>query len=182
MNLFATSPDWIVWILIALLAAATIQDTVQLKISNVISGAVLVLAIVAMALAGFSLGLWQNALVFAVVFAIGAFLFARDVLGGGDVKLFAAVALWVDLATALRLVLTIVLVGGLVAILIIVLRLISPKWLTSRVRTLQPKAGIPYGIAIAAGTLLIVSLSGPPEKEVPYVPINVPAKAPARAG
>jgi prepilin peptidase CpaA len=182
MNLFVTSPQWIVWVLIALLAAATIQDTVQLKISNLICGSVLLLAIVAIALSGFSISLWQNAVVFAVVFAIGAFFFSRDVLGGGDVKLFAAVALWVDLSTALRLVLTILLAGGLVAILIIVLRLIAPQWLTSRVKTLQPKAGIPYGIAIAAGTLLIVSLSAPPEKEVPYVPINVPAKAPARAG
>ena len=182
MNLFVTSPQWIVWVLIALLAAATVQDTVQLKISNLICGSVLALAIVAMALSGFSVSLWQNALVLAIVFAIGAFLFSRDVLGGGDVKLFAAVALWVDLPTALRLILTILLAGGLVAILIIMLGLVSPQWLTSRVRTLQPKAGIPYGIAIAAGTLLIVSLSAPPVKEAPYVPINAPAKAPAGTG
>jgi prepilin peptidase CpaA len=182
VNLFATSPQWVVWVLVALLAAATIQDTVQLKISNLICGSVLLLAFVAMAESGLSLSLWQNVVVFTVVFAVGAFLFSRDFLGGGDVKLFAAVALWVDLPTALRLVGTILLAGGLLAVLIIVLRLVSPKSVASRVKTLQPKAGIPYGVAITAGTLLVVALSVSPAKEAPYIPINVPSKAPARAG
>lgn len=180
MNLFATSPEWIVWVLVALLVAAMVQDAVQLRISNVISGSVLVLAIVAMAASGFRIGLWQNALVFAVVLTIGAFLFERGILGGGDVKLFAAVGLWVDLASALRLLGCVAIAGGLLALLIIFLRTIAPKRLASHVKTLQPRAGIPYGIAIAAGTLLVLSLWSQPPRQVPYVPI--PAKAPASAG
>jgi prepilin peptidase CpaA len=182
MNLFATSPQWIVWLLVVLLAAATIQDAIQLRISNIICGSVLVLAIVAMVASGLRVGLWQNCVVFAVVLTIGAALFAREVLGGGDVKLFAAVGLWVDVSTALRLVIAIVIAGGLLALTIIALRTVAPKSLAGRVKTLQPKAGIPYGIAIAAGTLLVLAMPAPGVKEVPYVPIKVPAKVPAQAG
>lgn len=181
MNLFLTSPDWIVWMLVALLAAATVQDAVQLKISNYICGGVLILAIVAMAVSGFRVSLWQNAVVFAAILAVGAFLFDRAVLGGGDVKLFAAVGLWVNLSAAIWLVVSIAIAGGLLALIMIFLRSYVPQALAKRVRTLQPKAGIPYGIAITAGTLLMLA-PGPQEKSVPYVPVNVPAKAPARAG
>ena len=181
MNLLATSPQWIVWVLVALLAVATIQDSMQLKISNLISGSVLVLAIVAMAASGVRISLWQNVLVFVVVLTIGAILFARDVLGGGDVKLFATVALWVDLATALRLVAAIVIAGGILALANILLRTFVPKSLAARVKTLQPRAGIPYGIAITAGTLLVLAMT-PRPPEVPYVPVKALAKAPARAG
>lgn len=182
VNLFVTSPAWLVWVLVALLAAATIQDAVQMRISNLISGAVLGLAIVAVVLSGPRISLWQNVLVFAIVLAIGAILFARKVLGGGDVKLFAAVALWVDLATALRLIPAILIAGGLEALLILSLRTVAPESVAKRVRTLQRRAGIPYGIAIAAGTLLVLMIPPPQTREVPYVPIKVPAKAPARAG
>lgn len=182
MNLLATSADWILWALVALLAAATIQDAIQLKISNIICGSVLVLAAVAMAVSGFQPGLWQNAVVFAVVLAIGMFLFERHVLGGGDVKLFAAVALWVDFGSALRLVASILIAGGILAVVIILLRMATPRSIASRVKTLQPKAGIPYGIAIAAGTFLGIAIPGPRQGQVPQVPIDLAAKAPARAG
>ena len=181
MNLFVTSPEWIVWLLVALLAAATIQDGVQLKISNYICGGVLILAVVAMAVSGFRLGLWQNAVVFAAVLVVGMFLFERNVLGGGDVKLFAALGLWVDFGTAVWLVASIAIAGGLLAVTMIFLRSFVPDAVSRRVKTLRPRAGIPYGIAIAVGTLLVVSLSGPPAKQVPYVPVKGLAKTPAQA-
>jgi prepilin peptidase CpaA len=177
MNLFATSPEWIVWLLVALLAVATIQDAVQLRISNIISGSVLILAVVAMVMSGFQASVWQNAVVFAVVLTIGTLLFSRNILGGGDVKLFAGVALWADFASALQLIASILVAGGILAIIIITLRLLAPKKLTSRVKTLQPRAGIPYGIAIAAGTLLVLALPGPSEQQLPYAPTHLPAHA-----
>jgi prepilin peptidase CpaA len=177
MNLFTTSPEWIVWLLVGLLAAATIQDAVQLRISNIISASVLILAIVAMAVSGFQASVWQNAVVFALVLTIGTLLFSRNILGGGDVKLFAGVALWADFASALQLIASILVAGGILAIIIITLRLLAPKKLTSRVKTLQPRAGIPYGVAIAAGTLLVLALPGPSEKQLPYAPTHLPAHA-----
>jgi len=181
MNLFVSSPDWIVWLLVAFLAAATIQDAVQLKISNYICAAVLVLAVVAMALSGFRVSLWQNVVIFTAILTIGAFLFERGVLGGGDVKLFAAVGFWANLQAALWLVVSVAIAGGLLALAMIFLRTFVPKGLARRVKTLQPKAGIAYGIAITAGTLMML-VPGPREKSVPYVPISAPAKAPAQSG
>lgn len=158
MNLFETSPMWALWLLSALLAAAAIQDAVSLRISNVLTGTVLVLAIVAMAVSGFQLGLWQNLAVFLIVLGVGTLLFSNNVLGGGDVKLLAALSLWTDFPTALRLVVSICIAGGLLALLIITLRSVVPAKAREKVKTLQPGAGIPYGIAIGLGALVVIGM------------------------
>lgn len=158
MNLFATSPDWLLLILVALLAAATIQDVVQLRISNTLTVAILALALIAIAVAGLQIGLWQNAVVFAVVLAAGTLLFSRGMLGGGDVKLLAAVALWSDLRGTPILIAAILVCGGLLALAILFLRAAVPDRFSHRVVTLRPGAGIPYGLAISAGTLVAIAL------------------------
>ncbi|GAA4033028.1 hypothetical protein GCM10022281_10980 [Sphingomonas rosea] len=155
MNLLSSVPEWLVWSLLALLALAALQDSVMLKISNYIVAAVLVLGIVAAFVAGPRVDLWENGLVFVIALAIGTFLFGRGMLGGGDVKLFAATVLWFNLNGALRFLIWTAIAGGALAILIIVLRTLPwPNALRSRVRVLQAKAGIPYGIAIAAGAII----------------------------
>jgi prepilin peptidase CpaA len=157
VNLLAGSPGWIVGILVALLVAAAVQDAVQLRISNLITVSALVLAVVAAAVTGFQPNLVQNALVFGFVLAAGAILFSRGLFGGGDVKLLAAVALWADAASALLLIAAILICGGILALLILFLRAAVPQSVADRVRTLQPRAGIPYGVAIAAGTLVAIA-------------------------
>lgn len=155
MNLLTMVPDWLVWSLLGLLALAALQDSIMLKISNYICGAVLMLSIAAAIIAGPRLDLWENGLVFVAALVIGTFLFGRGILGGGDVKLFAATILWFDLEGALRLLVWTALSGGVLAVVIIVARTLPwPDAVRSRVRVLQPKAGIPYGIAIAAGAII----------------------------
>jgi len=154
VNLPLLAPQWAFWALIVLLVLAALQDAVMLKISNYIVGAVLLLGLVAAAVAGPQLELWENGLVFVLALAIGTFLFGRGMLGGGDVKLFAATVLWFDLGGALRFMFLTAISGGLLAVLIIVLRVLPwPDAVRRRVRVLQAKAGIPYGIAIAAGAI-----------------------------
>ena len=159
MNLLTMSPTWLLWLLMALLAAAAIQDTIQLKIANTITGLVLGLAVVAMFLVGPKIDLWQNLVIFLVILAIGTGLFSRGMLGGGDVKLFAAVVLWTDLMGSFRLLFAICLAGGVLALVILFLRIVVPAGAVGRVKTLQKGGGIPYGIAIAAGTLAIIATS-----------------------
>jgi prepilin peptidase CpaA len=155
MNLPLLAPEWAVTGLIVLLVLAALQDAVMLKISNYLVGAVLLLGIVAAVAAGPELSLWENAVVFVAALAIGTFLFGRGILGGGDVKLFAATVLWFEFGGALRFLMFTALAGGVLAVLIIILRALPlPESLRSRVRVLQPKAGIPYGIAIAAGAII----------------------------
>jgi prepilin peptidase CpaA len=75
-------------------------------------------------------------------------------MGGGDVKLFAATGLWFDLAGAGRMIVAVMIAGGIVAIVVLMLRTItwSPEW-RERIAVLRPKGGIPYGVAIAIGAL-----------------------------
>ncbi|MBA3511805.1 prepilin peptidase [Sphingomonas sp.] len=159
MNLFASAPLWLAWCLAALLIAAAIEDAVRMKISNVVSLAVFVAAIVAMAVGGLEIALWQNALVFAVLLAGGTLLFGAGKMGGGDVKLMAGVGLWCSLTTAFTLLPIVFITGGLLALIILAARTIAPKGSGVRVIVLKPGSGIPYGIAIAAGALITLALS-----------------------
>lgn len=155
VNLPTLVPEWLFWALIVLLALAALQDAMMLKISNYICGAVLLLGVAGAVIAGPQTGLWENGVAFVLALAIGTFLFGRGILGGGDVKLFAATVLWFDLGASLRVLTWTAIAGGVLAVLIILARTLPwPDAIRSRMRVLQPKAGIPYGIAIAAGAII----------------------------
>jgi prepilin peptidase CpaA len=151
MNLIVSSPLWLTIPLLLLLVAAAVEDGLRLKISNVTCGLVFLGALVAMGVHGFQWDLWQNILVCVVILAIGTAMFAAGWLGGGDVKLLAALALWFSLEAAVGLIAAVFIAGGLLAILS----------LTARKLGLSPhsdprKTRIPYGIAIAAGAFFIL--------------------------
>ena len=172
MNLFATASDMLLWLLAAALIAAAIQDAVQLKISNLIVLAVLALAVCAALATGVQIGVWQNFAVFALVLAVGTMMFSRGILGGGDVKLLAAVALWTDFPDAARLIASIFIFGGILALVIVFGRVVAPTSVSTRLAVLKPKAGTPYDIAIAVGTLFMILVSKPEPPSV-YVPKGV---------
>lgn len=157
MNLVAAAPQWLVGLLALLLLTAAVQDAVRLKISNLIIAGVLVAGLAAAIVVGVKLAIWQNVVVFALVLTIGFALFAAGKLGGGDVKLFAATGFWFDFASALGLLVAVLIAGGFLALVMISLRL--AKWseqARNRIIILQPKSGIPYAIAIAIGGLLSI--------------------------
>ncbi len=98
------------------------------------------------------------------VFLGGAVLFARGYMGGGDVKLLGAAALWAGPAGIPALLMLTCLFGGALALFL----LIPPgRRLAAAIRKImgQPEAQserglsmrVPYGIAIA-GAALIVTL------------------------
>ena len=159
MDLVALAPRWAILIFVALLLLAALQDLVQLKISNVLCGALLLLVVVVAVTVGLTASGWQNLAAFVAVLGIGTWLFSRELIGGGDVKLLAVTVPWFDLAGQFRLLVAIAICGGLLALLIIVARKIPLRpTVRPRIATLQPKAGIPYGVAIAAGAILTVLL------------------------
>lgn len=98
-----------------------------------------------------------------IVFAVGALLFARGYLGGGDVKLLAAAALWAGPPLLPSLLIVTGLLGGVLALI-----LVSPfgAYLVAGARaqlgfTETPDAAIAstpvaYGIAIAAASLIVI--------------------------
>ncbi len=155
MNLPTLVPEWLFWALIALLALAAFQDAMMLKISNYICGAILLLGVAAAFVAGPQPALWENGVAFVLALVIGTFLFSRGMMGGGDIKLFAATVLWFDLGSAGRILLWTAIAGGVLAVIIIIARTLPwPDSIRSRMKVLQKKAGIPYGIAIAAGAII----------------------------
>ena len=160
MNLAAAAPEWLAWLLIALLAAAAIEDAVRLRISNFTSGAIVVAAIGAMLLVGPEWSLWQNLVVLIALLVVGTPAFAAGMMGGGDVKLLAAAGLWFDLQSALMMVMTVLIAGGLLALILLGLRLVRWKESTrQRIVVLKRGGGIPYGVAIAGGAMLAVNLA-----------------------
>ena len=153
MNLIVDSPTWLVAILVIAMLAAAAEDAWRLRISNITCGVVLVTAIIAMALHGFPLALWQNAVVFIVVLAIGTLLFASGQMGGGDIKLLACLGLWMNFMAAIWFVASTLIAGGVLALGFIATRPLRRKKNEPLGRAAS--RNIPYGIAIAAGACLI---------------------------
>ena len=159
MNLLVLSPVWLAWVYAALLTAAAIQDAVRLRISNLLVIGVIAGAIVAMFLARPTVPLWQNFAVFAGLLVIGTPLFAAGKMGGGDVKLLAATGLWFDLRGAMMMIASVLIAGGVLALVIIAARLFGWSDATrDRYQLLKRGGGIPYGVAISAGALIAASV------------------------
>lgn len=159
MNLAATAPTWLSLLLVALLLLAAAEDAWRMRISNLTVAAILVGAVAAANLAGPTFALWQNLALFAGLLTAGVPMFAAGKLGGGDVKLLAASGLWFNLHGGLLMILWTLLAGGVLALLILFMRLFSwPERIRARVAVLRHGSGIPYGVAIAAGTLIAASL------------------------
>jgi prepilin peptidase CpaA len=154
MNLLATAPYWALAVLVVALLAAAIEDAARLRISNLTCLVVLAAAIAAAVAAGPSSSIWQNVAVFAMILALGTGAFAAGMLGGGDVKLLAAVGLWVDLRTAVWLVGLVFISGGLVALAY----LMSRPFRRSRSKDRR----VPYGIAIAVGAIAVIGFAHAP--------------------
>lgn len=145
----------------ALLLAAAVWDISSFTIPNWIQLA-LAGAFVALALAcRMPMSLFGgHVLAGTIALATSFTLFALGYIGGGDAKLFAAVALWLGFGYLLPYTLFATVAGGGLAIALLALRtwplpafLAHQGWL---VRLHDEKAGIPYGVALAAGALLLI--------------------------
>jgi prepilin peptidase CpaA len=169
MNLISLAPFWLVVLLCCLLGAAAIEDALRFRISNIIPLAVVAGAVGAASVHGPSWSLWQNAVVFVAILALGTIAFASRLLGGGDVKLFAAVGLWLDLRSALGLVALVFLAGGVVALAYLAARLFRGGGGGRKGGT-----RIPYGIAIALGALALILLD--PRHSKPSLQTLAPIK------
>jgi len=144
----------------ALMAFAAASDLFTMTISNRVSillaAAFLVLAVASgMAPYDILLHLSAGALVLVIAFAC----FAMGWVGGGDAKIAAAAALWFGFAHLLNYLLYASLFGGALTIVLLQMRqwplpyaLTGQAWLT---RLHAKESGIPYGIALAIGALMI---------------------------
>ena len=158
MNLVSLAPQWALISLGVLLLLAAFQDAVQLKISNLLCAAILLVGIVSLALVGIRPSVWQNVLLLVAALTVGTMMFSAGKIGGGDVKLFAATIFWFNLSGALWLLISVTIAGGFLAMIIIGVRMADwSEAMQRRAVILRRKSGIPYGVAIAAGALLSIS-------------------------
>ena len=93
------------------------------------------------------------------VLTIGLILFARGIMGGGDVKLLASTSVWAGPAFIFDLLMTTALVGGVLAIAVALTRLRQPQPASAQSPPVTDLA-LPYGVAIAAGGLVVAGRLG----------------------
>jgi prepilin peptidase CpaA len=96
--------------------------------------------------------LWPDAAirvgVAAAVFLLFALAFQVGAMGGGDVKLAAALALWFSPASTLKLLVLMSLAGGLLTLIV----MIEHKYKKN-----EGRPEVPYGVAIAFGGLWLLA-------------------------
>lgn len=140
-----------------LLLYAAASDASRLIIPNWVSIALAAIYPVAALLNGApAMGVGVHVLFGLAVLAIGFFLFAANVIGGGDAKLLAAVAVWTGSEAFLVFIVWTVVAGGVMALALLAARQVlraetSPPLVA---HLLKKQNGIPYGIAIMIGGLI----------------------------
>lgn len=151
---------------IVLLAIAAIFDTWKFIIPNMITVALIALFVVTALLLPFEMGWrdWASHLgAAAAVFAGGAVLYAFNRLGGGDVKLLTAVAVWAGFDYLPELLIYVAIAGGALAIGLIVARRLILGLRTARPelaeikmpRVLLHGEAVPYALAIAPSAIFL---------------------------
>ena len=146
------------------LAWAAVSDLLTMKIPNRVSAALLIAFIVLAPLAGLEWSQVGMSLVAGlIVFAVGFLLFAVNVMGGGDVKLLTASAVWFGFNHSLLAYLVGVgYAGGVVTIVFLLLRASANSVTAIGIplpASVVAAKKIPYGIAIAIAGLLTYAQS-----------------------
>ncbi|MEO0548571.1 MAG: prepilin peptidase [Pseudomonadota bacterium] len=141
---------------------AAIRDVETLTIPNWLNAwiAFLFLPTCILALPGWGL-FSAHLMAGAIALIISFFLFGFGVFGGGDAKMIPAVMLWVGPAAAMDFMFGMAVVGGVLALLVLIARktMPVPNGPAFGAIVLQESHGIPYGVAIAAGVFMAAPAS-----------------------
>ncbi|HSA79194.1 MAG TPA: prepilin peptidase [Geminicoccaceae bacterium] len=170
--------------LLTLLVLAAVTDLRERRIPNWLTGGVAALYPVYLMLSPSPVA-WPSALALALLVGLlGLFLFARELIGGGDVKLIAAVTLWAGLDHVAAFALVTTLTGGILGLASLAFQRWSGLVLAhlagaglapagGRGEAARPGAGepcageaaapirpapatLPYAVAIAAGGVAVI--------------------------
>lgn len=136
---------------IALLVAA-FTDLRERRIANGLVGAIALCAPLFWWASGLPLwpGVAQQFGIALATFAVLAVFFALGWMGGGDVKLLTALALWIPPLPFMNLLIVMALLGGVLTVLFGVWHLMRRR---------RDPIAVPYGVAIALAGLWILGTS-----------------------
>jgi prepilin peptidase CpaA len=141
--------DLLVAGLAAMLIIAAVGDLRTRTIPNWLNGAIALGAIPFWILTGTSF--WPEVAiqiaVAAAVFGLFAIAFQFGAMGGGDVKMVSAIALWLPLGAVLKLLVIMSLAGGVLTVAMLI---------RQRVAKSTHQLEIPYGVAIAFGGFWLI--------------------------
>ncbi len=142
-------PSMLLAVLAILLVWAAVTDLRARIISNPLNAIIALLA----PLYWWSLGLspWPDMAIQVglclAVFCVFATLFAMGAMGGGDVKMLAAIALWLPAGALVSLLVLMALIGGVITIVTVV-----HHRTTRRIGAVE----VPYGVAISLAGLWVI--------------------------
>jgi prepilin peptidase CpaA len=141
----------------ALLFAASCFDVLRLRIPNAIPLALVALFALQVLVGRDPQAPLDHLLAMGLALAILLPLFAFDMLGGGDVKLLAAVALWLGMHKLWALLILVGIVGGIFALFWLAMRWLLRTALHERKlpRSLQARAPLPFALPIMLVALLL---------------------------
>ena len=146
----AVFTDLLLLTLATILVVAAIVDVRTFTISNRLNLAVALLAPIYWA--SVALSPWPGVAVQlaagATVFLLLAGAFYAGMMGGGDVKLAAALALWFPPLGTIKFLILMSVAGGVLTLVVLALH---------RARKREGRPEIPYGVAIAFGGLAILT-------------------------
>jgi prepilin peptidase CpaA len=146
---------------VAFMVAAGLMDLFTMTIRNTLVVAMLVLYAALAPLAGLGVAAIGASVVVAVLVFVGGLLcFSFGWIGGGDAKLAVSTVLWLGAEQAFSYLMATALFGGLLTLVILAFRLIPlPAGLAGQtwLQRLHGKStGVPYGVAMALGGLVVL--------------------------
>ncbi len=150
----------VLWI--AALLAAAFSDWRSFRIPNILPGFIIILFLSAQAYAGFTAAHWSNIFHFLIALSFGMVLFALRWIGGGDAKLYAAIALWFNMKAAVILMFMTVVAGLVLAMCYLLVRVFIRRKgsVKSTLDKRKQERRIPYGVAISIGAVLTAAFTG----------------------
>jgi prepilin peptidase CpaA len=142
---------------LALCIFAALHDVNRLTIPNWLNITLAALFLPAALASGLPLQLLGGHLLAGgLAFVVAFGLFAFRIFGGGDAKMIPAVVLWMGPAASLPFLYWMAIAGGACALILLIGRRSVPAEVVPGFMRapFEPKAGVPYGVAIAAGAML----------------------------
>jgi prepilin peptidase CpaA len=151
------------WGFAALLVVAAVFDLTRFTIPNWISLALVGLFVVAAFLVPGGIAWVPHLSAMGLVLVALLVIYRFGIIGGGDLKLMTAVSLWIGLDALPQLFFWVAIAGAVFALGLMVLRRLVSGVLVAQTafdrvtvpRLLLPGESIPYGVAIAAGGILV---------------------------
>ena len=142
------------------LLVACVSDLKAFRIPNAVPLALMALFLVKAAASG--VAAWpEHVIAFALIFTLGFIAFGLGVIGGGDAKLMAVIALWLGLRDSPGFLTMTAIGGGALAVILLVLRMVldrdpalaTPNGEDPKLGLFSRDAPVPYALPITIAAL-----------------------------